>query len=136
MPARRRAPAPAAAVPAPRPPRSNAERAPSRPAPPAPAARSAARTARRSRAPAPAGPPATAPALAAGRPGPLPHPDPLGLLQRLALRLDRRREHHLGLLEVVDRLVAAGRRRRPGRAHQVERAVVLAGGPDHDLLQR
>ena len=33
-------------------------------------------------------------------------------------------------------LVAAGGHRGPQRAHQVERAVVLAGGPDEDLLER
>ena len=57
-------------------------------------------------------------------------------LERLALGLDRRREHDLGLLEVVDRLVAAGRHRRPERAHQVQRPVVLARGADDDLLER
>ena len=54
----------------------------------------------------------------------------------LALGLDRRREHDLGLLEVVDRLVATGRHRRPERAHQVQRPVVLARGADDDLLER
>src|SRR3954447_15015172 len=47
------------------------------------------------------------------------HPDPLRLLQRLALRLDRRRQHDLRALEVMDVLVPARRHRRTKRAHQV-----------------
>src|SRR3954465_8901941 len=33
------------------------------------------------------------------------HPDVLRALERLALGLERRRDHHLGLLELLDRLV-------------------------------
>src|SRR2546430_17434962 len=42
------------------------------------------------------------------------HADPLGLLVALALGLDGRGHHHLGLLELLDALVAAGGH---GRAH-------------------
>src|SRR6185503_7660758 len=64
------------------------------------------------------------------------HPDLLLALELLALRLQRRGHHQLGPVELRDVLVAAGRHRGPQRAHQVERAVVLAGGTGDDLLQR
>src|SRR5262245_2938697 len=60
----------------------------------------------------------------------------LGALEDLALRLDRRRDDQLGLLQLAD--VA-----RPDRAHaradrpdQVERAVLGERGPEQDLLER
>src|SRR3954471_10861519 len=56
------------------------------------------------------------------------HADRLLALQLLALGLQRRRDHQLGPVELGDVLVAAGRHRGLQRAHQVERAVVLAGG--------
>src|SRR4051812_37520227 len=57
-------------------------------------------------------------------------------LQLLALGLQRRGDHQLGPVELRDVLVAAGRHRRAQAAHEVERAVVLAGGADEDLLER
>src|SRR5262245_10514786 len=64
------------------------------------------------------------------------HPHVLGGLVRLALGLDRRRDHELRLLELSDRGVPGGGHRRGERAEQVERAVVLVSGADQDLLQR
>src|SRR3954465_6468309 len=64
------------------------------------------------------------------------HPDRLLALQLLALRLERRREHDLCLLEGLNRLVSGRRHGCPKRAHQVQRAVVLLGRADHDLLER
>src|SRR5947207_15777192 len=61
------------------------------------------------------------------------HADALGALQRLALGLQRGRDHDLGLLEFLDRLVAGRRHRRSQRAEEVERPVVLVRGTDHDL---
>src|SRR5919106_561976 len=63
------------------------------------------------------------------------HSYSLGLLERLAFGLDRGREHDLGALELVDVLVAARRHRGAKGAHEVQRAVVLGGGPNEDLLQ-
>src|SRR6185312_11597427 len=59
---------------------------------------------------------------AAGR-----HADLLLALELLALRLQRRGDHQLGPVELRDVLVAAGGHRGLQRAHEVERAVVLAG---------
>src|SRR3954466_791065 len=64
------------------------------------------------------------------------HPDLLLTLELLALGLQRRRDQQLGAVELRDVLVSAGRHRGPQRAHEVERPVVLAGGPADDLLQR
>src|SRR5436190_11139291 len=64
-----------------------------------------------------------------------PHPDGLLPLELLALGLEGGRDHHLGALEVADVLVAARGHRRPQRPHQVERAVVLVGGAEEDLLE-
>src|SRR5215207_11554896 len=64
------------------------------------------------------------------------HADRLVALERLALRLECRGDHQLGPVELGDVLVAAGRHRGPQAAHQVERAVVLAGGTGDDLLER
>src|SRR5262245_1392175 len=77
----------------------------------------------------------------AGRSGPrattlVAHPDALGGLVGLALGLDRRGDHELGLLELADRRVAGRRHRRRERTEQVERAVVLVRRPDEDLLER
>ena len=46
------------------------------------------------------------------------------------------RDHHLGAVERRDVLVAAGGHRGAQAADQVERAVVLVGGPEQDLLER
>src|SRR5689334_17860328 len=64
------------------------------------------------------------------------HPDALLGLIRLALGLDRRRDHEFRLLELLDRLVAGGRHRRRERPEQVERAVVLVRRAGEDLLDR
>src|SRR5207237_7387282 len=64
------------------------------------------------------------------------HADALGALQRLALGLQRGRDHDLGLLEFLHGLVAGRRHRRAQRAEEVERAVVLVRGPDEDLGER
>src|SRR3954465_13875872 len=64
------------------------------------------------------------------------HADRLVALELLALGLERRRDHDLRAVERGDVLVAAGGHRRAQRAHQVERAVVLVGGPHEDLLER
>jgi len=64
------------------------------------------------------------------------HADRLVALELLALRLQRRGDHHLGAVEGRDVLVAAGRHRGPQAAHQVEGAVVLVGGAEQDLLER
>ena len=64
------------------------------------------------------------------------HADRLVALQLLALALERRRDHHLRAVEGGDVLVAAGGHRGAQAAHQVERAVVLVGGAEQDLLER
>src|SRR5215211_8779046 len=64
------------------------------------------------------------------------HADRLLTLELLALGLQRRRDHHLGALEVADVLVAAGGHRGTQRADQVERAVVFVGGAVEDLVER
>src|SRR4030095_5386622 len=64
-----------------------------------------------------------------------PHPDALAALERLALGLQRRRHHDLGLLELLECLVAGGGHRRAQRTEQIERAVVLVRGADEDLLE-
>src|SRR5919199_1163304 len=64
------------------------------------------------------------------------HADRLVALELLALGLERRGDHHLGAVERRDVLVAAGGHRGAQGAHQVERAVVLVGGPEQDLLDR
>ena len=46
------------------------------------------------------------------------------------------RDHDLGLLELLDRLVAAGGHRRPQRPEEVHPPVVLVGRSEQDLLQR
>src|SRR5688572_24251951 len=68
-------------------------------------------------------------------PNSLSHSYSLRLLERFTLGFDRRREHDLGLLELVDVLVAAGRHRRAERSHEVQRSVVLGRGPHEDLLE-
>src|ERR1700751_4510498 len=60
------------------------------------------------------------------------HPDALVALERLALGLERGRDHDLRAVELGEVLVAARRHRRAQAAEQVERAVVLARGPDED----
>src|SRR5580700_8002661 len=57
-----------------------------------------------------------------------PHADALRTLQRLALRLQRRRDHHFGLLEFLHGLVAGGGHRGAQPAEQVERTVVVVRG--------
>src|SRR5687767_11817165 len=52
-----------------------------------------------------------------------PHANRLRALELLALGLERRRDHHLGPLEVANVLVAARGHRGPKRSHQVEGAV-------------
>src|SRR5262245_49931741 len=64
------------------------------------------------------------------------HADALGTLECLAFGLQGRREHHLGLLELLERLVPGGGHRGAQRAEEVERAVVLVRGADEDLGQR
>src|SRR6478752_7229772 len=64
------------------------------------------------------------------------HAHGLLALELLALGLERRRDHHLGALEVADVLVSAGRHRGLERTDEVEGAVVLLGGAEHDLLER
>src|SRR6266700_1911563 len=65
-----------------------------------------------------------------------PHADALAALEALALGLQRGAHHDLGLLELLDGLVARGGHRRAQGAEQVERAVVLVGGADEDLVER
>ena len=66
----------------------------------------------------------------------LAHADALRLLQRLALGLQRRCDHHFGLLELLHRLVAASGHRGAQGAEEVHPSVVLVRGADEDLLQR
>src|SRR5207249_9260002 len=73
---------------------------------------------------------------APGTPGSVAHADALRSLQALAFGLQRRGDHDLGLLELLDRLIATRRHRRAEGAEQVEAAVVLVGRPDQDLLER
>src|SRR4051812_14603146 len=62
------------------------------------------------------------------------HTDRLIALELLALRLERRRDHDLRAVERGDVLVTASGHRGAQRSHQVERAVVLVGGAEQDLL--
>src|SRR5205807_8739641 len=64
------------------------------------------------------------------------HAGPLVTLQRLALRLQRRRYHHLGAVELRQVLVPACRHRGAQATEQVEGAIVLPRGAHEDLLQR
>src|SRR5260370_8866534 len=64
------------------------------------------------------------------------HADALAALQALALGLQGGGHHDLGLLELLDRVVAGGGHRRAQGAEQVEGAVVLVGGTDEDLVER
>src|SRR5918994_3655918 len=64
------------------------------------------------------------------------HPDALGALLDLALGVQGRRVHDLGLLELLYVLVAGGRHAHTQSAHQVERPVVLVGRTDQYLLDR
>src|SRR5262245_33793286 len=64
------------------------------------------------------------------------HADALAALEALALGLQRGGHHDLGLLVLLDRLVAGGRHRRAQGAEEVEGAVVLVGGADEDLVER
>ena len=65
--------------------------------------------------------------------GQWPMPTPWERCSCLALGLQRRREHDLRLLELLQRLVAAGGHRRAKRAEEVEAAVVLVGRSEQDL---
>src|SRR5918994_450494 len=90
-------------------------------------ARSAGRTAPRGRRRGPASEPPGSPRA---------HPHALRRLVRLPLGPDRRRDHELRLLELLDRGVARrGHRRREG-AEQVERPVFLVRRSGEDLLHR
>src|SRR2546421_1772006 len=64
------------------------------------------------------------------------HADALAALKALALGLQGGGHHDLGLLELLDRVVAGGGHRRAQGAEQVEGAVVLVGGTDEDLVER
>src|ERR1700683_5044830 len=68
--------------------------------------------------------------------GSVPHPHSLRALQCFALGLQGRGHHHLGLLEFLDRLVAARGHGRAQRAEEVHAPVVLVGGPEEDLGER
>src|SRR3712207_9278102 len=61
--------------------------------------------------------------------------DALGALLELALRVQRGRVHDLGLLELLDVLVAGGRHAHTQSAHKVQGPVVLVGWPDEYLFQ-
>ena len=65
-----------------------------------------------------------------------PMPTPCCALELLALGLQARRDHDLGLLELLQRLVAARRHRGAQRAEEVHAAVVLVRGAEQDLAQR
>src|SRR5947207_8744150 len=64
------------------------------------------------------------------------HPDALRSLQRLSLGLQRGRDHHLGLLELLDGLVAGRGHRGAQSTEQVQRSVVLVRGSGQDLGER
>src|ERR671911_174444 len=64
------------------------------------------------------------------------HADALAALEALALGLQRGAHHDLGLLKLLDRLVAGGGHGCAQGAEEVEGAVVLVGGADEDLVER
>src|SRR3954451_5785938 len=64
------------------------------------------------------------------------HADALAALEALALGLQGGGHHDLGLLELLDRLVAGGGHRRAQRTEEVEGAVVPVGRADKDLVER
>src|SRR5918992_5592024 len=64
------------------------------------------------------------------------HPDALGALLDLALGGERGRVHDLGLLELLDVLVAGGRHAHPQSAHEVQGTVVLVRRAYQDLFER
>src|ERR1700726_2803385 len=61
------------------------------------------------------------------------HADVLLPLEHLALGLQRGCDHDLGLLALLERLVAGRRHRGAQGTEQVQGAVVLVGRPDQDL---
>src|SRR2546423_2420234 len=72
-----------------------------------------------------------------GRSPPLPRPPQLlRLLEDLALRLDRRRDDQLRLLQLADALRADGAHAGADGAHEVEGAVFGEGRSEQDLLVR
>src|SRR5438270_7419580 len=64
------------------------------------------------------------------------HADALAALEALALGLQRGGHHDLGLLELLDRLVAGGGHRGAQGAEEVEAAVVLVRRSQEDLAHR
>src|ERR1700716_3160916 len=66
----------------------------------------------------------------------LPHTYMLGLLERLALGRDRRRDDHLHVLKLRNVPCATHAERRPQRTGEVLGTIVDAGGPKQDLVQR
>src|SRR3954463_2024873 len=64
------------------------------------------------------------------------HADALRALECLAFGLQRRRDHDLGLLELLERLVAGGGHRRAERTEEVHGAVVVVRRPGEDLGER
>src|SRR5215207_77274 len=64
------------------------------------------------------------------------HADTLAALEALAFGLQRGGHHDLGLLELLDRLVAGGGHRGAQGAEQVEGPVVLVGRADENLVER
>src|SRR5918995_3227294 len=64
------------------------------------------------------------------------HADALAALEALAFGLQRGGHHDLGLLKLLDRFVAGSGHRCAQGAEQVQRAVVLVGGADEDLVER
>src|SRR5258708_26545303 len=65
----------------------------------------------------------------------LPHAYVLGLLEDLALRRDRRRDHHFHVLELGDVAGAAHAERRAQRPGEVLASVVDASRTEEDLVQ-
>ena len=101
--------------------------------PRAPAGRSTGRTGRRSPPPARR---QACPAASLGRPS-QPHADALVALQGLALGGDRRRHHHVGLLQLLESGVAACAAIVVDRApNRLLRPSASRAGPKKDLLQR
>src|SRR5262249_7482417 len=116
----------------------SAGRSPRTPAPRGSGARWAACTVTRNRRPRPYPPSTPSGEGPAAGPGPflLAHADALGLLEDLALRLDRRRQDQLGELELADRPRPHRSHARLERADQVHGAVVGERRAVEDLLER
>jgi hypothetical protein len=63
------------------------------------------------------------------------HSHALRMLQRLTLGLERRSDHDLSFLELLDSLVAAGGHRHAHGPKEIHTAIVLVSAAEKDLAE-